>query len=240
GSGIKGAVVNTRTGQLIGERYRIPTPKPADPEAVCAAIQLVISHFSWKGAVGCGFPTPLKQGKCLTEGNLHKSWKGVAVDALFTHRIGNKFTVINDADAAGIAESCFGAGKGQKGVVLIVTIGTGIGSSIFLDGKLLPNTELGHLLNKNGEIFENYASDGTRKRKDLPKKEWGKRLNKYFAHLQLILDPELIIVGGGASKKFDKLSEHFRIDTPIVAAKTQNEAGIIGAAMAASFSLACP
>lgn len=237
GSGIKGAIVDTEKGNLITERHRITTPKPATPEKVANAIQKMIRHFNWTGEVGCGFPTPLKHGKCLTGGNLHESWKGVQVDALFTEKTGNEYSVVNDADAAGLAEISFGAGKGKKGTVIMITLGTGIGSGVFLDGKLLPNTELGHVLYKNGKIFEKYAADSVRKNENLTRKEWGKRLHKYFKHINLILSPDLFIVGGGASKKLGKFVNHINIDTPIVAAEAENEAGIIGAAMAANFHI---
>ncbi len=232
GSGIKGAIVNIKTGKLVGERHRIPTPKPATPEAVAKAIKELITHFNWKGEVGCGFPTPLHHGKCLSGGNLHETWKGVQVDALFKKHTGNNFSVVNDADAAGLAEIHFGAGKGVKGTVIMITLGTGIGSGLFLNGKLLPNTEFGHVLHKDGEIFEKYASDGARKRDGLSRKKWGKRLDKYFNHLKLLLSPDLIIIGGGASKKSEKFIGEINVDFPIVPAQSQNEAGIIGAAMA--------
>ncbi len=237
GTGIKGALVNTKTGKLTTERHRIPTPQPATPQAVANTIQELVNHFNWKGIVGCGFPTPLQHGKCLTGGNLHKDWKGTQVDQLFEEKTGNGYSIVNDADAAGLAEISFGAGKNKPGVVVMITLGTGIGSGVFLDGKLLPNTELGHVLYKDGKSFEKYASDSARKRDGLSRKEWGKRLHKYFSHLQLILSPDLIIIGGGASKKLDKYSSYIKINTPIAPAEAENEAGIIGAAMAANFHI---
>ena len=237
GTGIKGALVDVETGKLTTEKHRIPTPKPATPEAVSNTILELINHFNWKGLVGCGFPTPLQHGKCLSGGNLHKDWKGTQVDELFKAKSGNEFSIVNDADAAGLAEINFGAGKNVKGVVIMITIGTGIGSGLFLDGKLLPNTEFGHVLHKNGDIFEKYASDSARKRNDLSLKDWGKRLHKYFKHINLLLSPDLIIIGGGASKKFDKFEAKIDVDVPIVPAEAENEAGIIGAAMAAKYGL---
>lgn len=237
GTGIKGALVDITTGKLTTEKHRIPTPNPATPEAIANTIQELVNHFNWKGLVGCGFPTPLQHGKCLSGGNLHKDWKGTQVDTLFTAKTGNNFSIVNDADAAGLAEISFGAGKDVKGVVIMITLGTGIGSGLFLDGKLLPNTEFGHVLYKNGEIFEKYASDSARKREGLSRKEWGKRLHKYFKHLNLILSPDLIIIGGGASKKLEKFEGQINVDVPIVSAQSQNEAGIIGAAMAAKFQI---
>lgn len=237
GTGIKGALVNVETGKLTSEKHRIPTPNPATPEAISNTIQELVNHFNWKGKVGCGFPTPLRHGKCLTGGNLHKDWKGIHVDTLFSSKTGNDFSIVNDADAAGLAEINFGAGKDKKGVVIMITLGTGIGSGLFLDGNLIPNTEFGHVLYKNGEIFEKYASDSARKRDNLSRKEWGKRLHKYFKHINLIVSPDLIIIGGGASKKFDKFEAKIDISVPIVAAEAENEAGIIGAAMAAKYEL---
>jgi polyphosphate glucokinase len=237
GTGIKGALVDVKTGKLTTEKHRIPTPIPATPEAVSKTIKQLVNHFNWKGLVGCGFPTPLQHGKCLTGGNLHKDWKGTQVDQLFEATTGNNFSIVNDADAAGLAEINFGAGKDVKGTVIMITLGTGIGSGLFLDGKLVPNTEFGHVLYKNGEIFEKYASDSARKRDDLSRKEWGKRLRKYFKHINLLVSPDLIIVGGGASKKFDKIEAKLDLDVKIVPAQAENEAGIIGAAMAAKHKI---
>ncbi len=232
GSGIKGALVDLETGTLISERHRIPTPKPATPQAVANTIKELVHFFNWKGDVGCGFPTPLHHGKALSGGNLHPDFTNKQVDALFKEVCGNNFYIVNDADAAGLAEIHFGAGKNIKGTVMMITLGTGIGSGLFFDGKLIPNTEFGHVLYKNGEIFEKYASDGARKRDGLSRKKWGKRLDKYFNHLKLVLSPDLFIIGGGASKKSEKFINQINVDVPIVPAKLQNEAGIIGAAMA--------
>jgi polyphosphate glucokinase len=237
GTGIKAAIVNTQTGELITERHRIRTPKPATPEAVSKTIQKLIKHFNWNGIVGCGFPTPLQHGKCLSGGNLHEDWKGVQVNELFKDKTGNIFFVVNDADAAGLAEINFGAGKDKNGVVVMITLGTGIGSAIFLDGKLLPNTEFGHVLHKSGIVFEKYCADSVRKSEKLTQKKWGKRLHEYFKHINLLLSPDLFIVGGGASKKIGKFEKRIKISTPIVAAEAENEAGIIGAALAAKYQI---
>ncbi|MGV6844595.1 MAG: polyphosphate--glucose phosphotransferase [Lutibacter sp.] len=237
GSGIKGAIVNLSNGELVSERYRIATPKPATPENVAETIKKMVNHFNWQGDVGCGFPTPLQHGKCLTGGNLHKEWKDTQVNELFKDATSNTFYIINDADAAGLAEVTYGAGKNVKGVVIMITIGTGIGSGIFLDGKLLPNSELGHVLYKDGDIFEKYASDAARKKYDLNKKQWGKRLSKYFNHINLLLSPDLFIMGGGASKKIDKFEKYIDVPVKIVPAQAENNAGIIGAALAAKFKL---
>ncbi len=233
GSGIKGAIVDTETGELITERHRIATPQPATPEEVAKTVKKIVDHFDWKGKAGSGFPTPLAHGKCQSGGNLHESWKGVHVDQLFQKETGLKFTVINDADAAALAEFNFGAGKGKLGLVAVITLGTGIGSGLFFNGNLIPNVELGHLSYK-GEPFEYYAADSARKREDLTYKKWGKRLDKYFKHAELILSPDLFIIGGGASKKLDKFVDEISINAPIIPAENKNEAGIIGAAIAAA------
>ena len=234
GTGIKGALVDTETGLLTSKRRRIPTPQPATPEAVADTIQKLITHFKWDGLVGCGFPTPLKNGKCLTGGNLHKDWKNLKVEDFFQSKTGNHFSVVNDADAAGLAGIRFGEGKGVKGTVIMITLGTGIGSSLFLDGKLVPNTEFGHVLHKSGCVFEKYAADSVRIEENLSRKQWGKRLHKYFKHINLLLSPDLIIIGGGSSKKFSKFEAQINIDTQIIPAKAENDAGIIGAALAAN------
>lgn len=232
GSGIKGAIVDIETGDLITEKFRLKTPRPAKPDAVAKVVHQIVDHFNWKGQVGVGFPTPLAHGKCLSGGNLHKDWKGVQVDELFSMETGLKFTVINDADAAGEAEMNYGVGKGKKGLVAVITLGTGIGSGLFYDGVLIPNTELGHTVYK-GKAFEKFAADSIRKKEDLTYKQWGKRLNKYFKRIELILSPDLFIVGGGASAKLDKFVDQIKINAPLIAAENRNEAGIIGAAVGA-------
>jgi len=233
GSGIKAAIVDTETGQFISERHRIPTPQPATPEAVSQTIKEMLVHFNWKERAGCGFPTPFHSNKCLSGGNLHDSWKDVNVSQLFNKTTGVDFSVVNDADAAGLAEVRYGAGKDAKGTVILITIGTGIGSAVFLNTKLLPNTELGHVFYKKDMVFEKYAADSIRKKEDLSYKQWGRRLNKYFLNIELILSPDLIILGGGVSKKLDRFIDEIKISTPIVAAHSLNNAGIIGAALAA-------
>jgi polyphosphate glucokinase len=234
GSGVKGAIVDSTSGELLSDRFRLSTPKPASPENLVKTITQLVAHFDWRGKVACGFPTPFHNGKCITGGNLHKKWKGVHVADFFKKEIGNDFTVVNDADAAGLAEIYFGAGKDVSGTVIMVTLGTGIGSAVFLDGKLLPNTEFGHVYTDKGIVFEKYAADSIRKKENLSRRDWGKRLNKYFQHIEMLLSPNIIIIGGGASKKLEKFVDQIKITAPIVAATAQNEAGIIGAALAAS------
>ncbi|EPR65114.1 polyphosphate--glucose phosphotransferase [Cyclobacterium qasimii] len=233
GSGIKGAPVNIETGQLTAERFRIPTPTPTKPESVADTIQEIVDHFKWTGPIGCGFPTVVNNGKCMTKSNIHKSWVGVQIDQLFSEKTGLPVTVINDADAAGLAEMTFGAGKNKKGLVVTVTIGTGLGTGVFYNGILIPNFELGRTYYKNGEIIEYFAADSARQKENLTYIEWGKRFNKFLKHTVRIISPDLFILGGGASKKMDKFEDQITVDVPVIAAENKNEAGIIGAAVAA-------
>ena len=233
GSGIKGAPVNTKTGEIVADRFRIPTPQPSKPKFVADAIKEIVEHFDWKGPIGCGFPTVIHKGKVMTKSNIHKTWVGVHADELFSEVTGLPVTVINDADAAGLAEMTFGAGKGKKGLVVVITIGTGLGSGVFYNEELIPNFELGRIYYKNGDLIEYFASDAARKREELSFKEWGKRFNKFLKHIVRVFSPDLLILGGGASKRFDKFSNEIDIDVPIVIAEFENDAGIIGAALAA-------
>ncbi|MFT7420103.1 MAG: polyphosphate glucokinase [Arcticibacterium sp.] len=231
GSGIKGAKVNLETGELSSERFRLPTPQPATPSAMAKTVKELLRHFNWKGPVGVGFPTIVSNGKCKSQSNLHKDWLGVQIDELFKKTCGNEFNIVNDADAAGLAEMNYGAGKGKNGLVLTVTLGTGIGSGMFYNGVLIPNSELGHLRYKKFKPIEKYAADSARKRDDLSYDEWAERLNYFFNYVNRVCSPDLIIVGGGGSKKWEKLAPHFT-NKNLVVAQTKNEAGIIGAAMA--------
>ncbi|MFT5885966.1 MAG: polyphosphate glucokinase [Arcticibacterium sp.] len=231
GSGIKGAMVNLETGELSSERFRLPTPQPATPMAMAKTVKQLLKHFDWKGPVGVGFPTIVANGKCKSQSNLHKDWLGVQIDELFKKTCGNDFSIVNDADAAGLAEMNYGAGKGKNGLVLTVTLGTGIGSGMFYNGVLIPNSELGHLRYKKNKPVEKYAADSARKRDNLTYDEWAERLNYFFNYVNRVCSPDLIIVGGGASKKWERLAPHFTSKN-LVVAQTKNEAGIIGAAMA--------
>ncbi len=230
GSGIKGALVNTETGRLVTERHRIVTPQPATPKAVGDVIVELIQHFNWKGKVGIGVPAVVKNGVVLTASNIDKKWIGYQANRLLSEKTGCEVECVNDADAAGIAEIHFGAGSKEKGMVLLLTIGTGIGSVIFIDKHLVPNLELGHLEFK-GDIIEKYAADSVRKAEDLSWKEWGKRFNKVLNYLEFRFNPNLFIIGGGVSKKMAKFEEQIVLDTPILPAQMQNNAGIIGAAL---------
>jgi polyphosphate glucokinase len=232
GSGIKAAIVNTTTGELLSERHRIDTPKPSKPKAVAKVIKEIIKHFDWKGPVGCCFPTIVVDGQCKHHGNLSKEWLGVKADKLFKKECnGIPFYVSNDADLAGVAEMNLGAGKDKKGKVFVITIGTGIGSALFYNSKLIPNVELGRIYHTDGEIIEKFTSDSARKREELTLAEWAKRFNIFLNHIKIIHTPELFILGGGISKKFDNFKEHLTVNVPIKVAKFKNNAGIIGAAM---------
>lgn len=236
GSGIKAAIIHTENGELVSERYRIDTPNPATPETVSEAITQVVDYFNWQGPVGCTFPTIIKKGQCMHPGNLGKVWVGVHVDQLFQNTSGVPFYVSNDADLAGVAEMSLGAGKGKMGKVFVITIGTGIGSGMFFDGKLIPNLELGRIYHTNGKIVERHVADSARKREDLSIKKWAKRFDKFLHHLVTIHSPGLIILGGGISKKYDQFQKYLTIDVPIEVAHFRNNAGIIGAAMFAAIN----
>ena len=232
GSGIKGAPVDIETGQLLAERNRIKTPKGAEPEPVAEVAAQIAQSFNWKGPIGIGFPAPIKAGVAMMAANVSPKWVGTNADDLFTKITGCDCTMINDADAAGLAEMAFGAGRGQPGTVIMITLGTGIGSAIFHRGKLLPNTEFGHMEIK-GEDAEARASDAARQRDDLSWKKYAKRLNKYLATMEKLFWPDLFVVGGGISKQSEKFLPLLTIETPTVPAQLLNEAGIIGAALAA-------
>jgi len=232
GSGIKGAPVDTRTGKLLAERIRIKTPKKAEPQPVAEVVAEIARSFEWQGPIGIGFPAPIKSGFTLMAANVSEKWVGLNADELFTKTTGCECTMINDADAAGLAEMKFGAGKGQPGTVILLTLGTGIGSAIFYQGKLLPNTEFGHL-DMKGQDAEHRASDAVRQRDDLSWKKYAKRLNKYIATMNKLFWPDLFIIGGGISKESEKYLPLIKTETPIVPAQFLNEAGIAGAALAA-------
>lgn len=233
GSGIKGAPVNIVTGELTGERHRIPTPQPATPDAIGDVIKELVGYFNWKGKVGIGFPAPVQKGVVLTATNIDNSWIGTNIDSFLSKKTGCDVHVVNDADAAGMAEMAFGSKKVKSGVVLLLTIGTGIGSALFVNGSLLPNTELGNLELMNMSI-EQFASDLTRKKEDLNWKNWAKRFNKVLNLCEQLFYPNLFIIGGGVSKKMEKFEKYIDIDTKFVAAGFLNNAGIIGAAVYAS------
>lgn len=233
GSGIKGAIVDIDRGDFVGDRLRIPTPQPSKPQAVAKVVAQISSHFDWDAPIGCTFPAVVKRGVTLTAANVDKGWIGTDAAALLGKRTGNSVLMLNDADAAGIAEMKFGAGKGVDGLVVILTLGTGIGSSLFMNGKLVPNTEFGHLIIR-GKDAETRASDRAREQKGLSWKQWGKRLSEYLQYLEALITPDLYIIGGGVSKRYTNFFPHIQCETQIVPAQLRNRAGIIGAAIAAA------
>ncbi|MEO1259423.1 MAG: ROK family protein [Bacteroidota bacterium] len=231
GSHIKGAIVDIKKGELTSERVKIATPSPSTPAAVAKVVQELIQQVGFEGdLIGCGFPSIIKNGVCYSAANIDKQWKGTNVQKLFTKATGAKVFVTNDADAAGISEMEYGVGKGVSGSVLLITIGTGLGSALFVDGTLVPNTEFGHFPFK-GDIAEKYVSKTAQKRDNLTWDEFGKRFNEYLLVVERLTSPNLIILGGGYSKKFDNFSGHIDIETKVVTAEMFNHAGIIGAAL---------
>lgn len=232
GSGIKGAPVDVKTGKLLGERLRIKTPKKAEPQPIAEVVAEIARAFDWKGPIGIGFPAPIKGGVAMMAANVSDKWVGTNADELFTKVTGCDCTLINDADAAGLAEMKFGAGKGHPGTVIMITLGTGIGTAIFHNGHLLPNTEFGHL-DMDGKDAEHRASDAVRQRQDLSWKKYAKRLNEYLTAMENLFWPDLFIIGGGISKEAENYVPLLSLTTPVVTAQLLNEAGIVGAALAA-------
>ena len=231
GSGIKGAPVDTETGELVAERERIKTPKPATPEAIARTAVEVVRRSVWDGPVGCGFPSVIKDGVVRTAANIDKAAIGFDMQERLEQELEAPVRVINDGDAAGLAEMRWGAGRGCEGVVLMLTLGTGIGTSLFVEGRLVPNTELGHI-ELRGEDAEHRASDSARKREDLSWQQYAGRLDEYLHKIEDLLWPDLIVIGGGISKKADKFFPHLTARTKVVRAEMLNEAGIAGAALA--------
>jgi polyphosphate glucokinase len=233
GTGIKGAPVDVATGELTAERIRLETPQPSKPDAVAATLAEVVRHFAWTGPIGCTFPAVVKNGVTLTAANVDPAWIGTDAAALFGAAIGAPVTVHNDAAMAGVAEMRFGAGKDRDGVVMIVTLGTGIGTALFHDGVRVPTTEFGHI-EIHGEDAEAMASDRARTEQDMPWKRWAKHVEMYLRHLENLLWPDLFIIGGGVSKRADKWLPMVETRTEVVTAKLLNEAGIVGAALTAA------
>ena len=233
GSGIKGAPVDLKAGEFATDRQRIPTPEESTPEAVAEVVAEIVEHFEdeigKKQPVGITVPAVVHHGTVRTAANIDQSWIGTDADALFTERVGRQVHVVNDADAAGVAEMHYGAGRGNDGVVLLTTLGTGIGTALFMNGELLPNTELGHL-ELDGHDAETRAASSARENEDLSWEDWAERLQRYYSHVEDLLWPDLIIVGGGVSKKADKYLPLLHTRAPIVPAQLKNDAGIIGAA----------
>jgi polyphosphate glucokinase len=235
GSGIKGCVVDLATGKLDGERLRVPTPHPSTPDAVAEVVADIVKQFGWEGPVGITLPCVIKRGTALTAANVDKQWIGTDAAALFAARLGlqsDQVTVLNDADAAGMAEMRFGLGVDRNGVVVLLTFGTGIGSALFQDGKLVPNTEFGHL-EIDGHDAEKRAAASVKDEKNLSWEEWAHRVSKYLRTLEGLIWPDLVIAGGGVSKKADHWLPLLNVRTEVVAASLKNDAGIVGAAAAA-------
>jgi len=233
GSGIKGAPVNIKTAELVAERHRIATPKISTPDAVADVISELVKHFDWKnGPIGCTFPAVIKKGVVKTAANIDNSWIGINGEKLIYAKTGCKTLLLNDADAAGIAEMEFGAGKDNKGVVIIHTFGTGIGSAIFVNGQLVPNTEFGRLEIRCQEA-EQLASARNRTDEGLKWKTWAWRVNEFLARMEALFWPDLFIIGGGISRKHEKFLHLLETRADIVPAQMLNQAGIIGAAIAA-------
>ena len=231
GTGVKGAVVDTTTGKLVRDRFRLLTPQPATPEALCRTVSEVVSHFEWSGPVGCGFPGIIRGGLVRSAAHVSRKWLGRNVKMNFDQATGCSFRVLNDADVAGLAEARFGAGKDQGGVILLLTLGTGIGSALFIDGTLVPNTEFGHVELK-GHDAEYWAAESVRKKRKLSWRKWARQVNLYLQAMEFYLSPDLIIIGGGASRKHEKFIPQLKLDTPVIPAQLRNEAGIVGAAVA--------
>ena len=237
GTGIKGGIVDLTRGKLIGDRFRIDTPKPATPDAVAEVVARIVEELSAReGApdaatpVGVTFPAIIHHGVARSAANVDKSWIGTDVDSLLTGRLGRPVHVMNDADAAGLAEVRYGAGRGVDGTVLIITLGTGIGSALIHNGVLVPNVELGHL-EIDGAVAETKASASARERDDLSWDEYAQRLQRFFTHTEFLLSPSLFVIGGGISKRADDYLPKISVNAPIVVASSKNNAGIVGSAL---------
>jgi len=234
GSGIKGAPVDLETGTLTRDRHRIDTPSPATPEAVADVIGQIVGHFGWEGAIGCTVPARVEHGLVRTASNIHDSWIDTHVEKIIRKATGLPVHAINDADAAGLASMAYGAGKCRNDFVFFITVGTGIGTAMFVEQVLVPNCELGHLP-MHGGIAEDYASDRVRKGEDLSWAEWAGRFQEYLDLVEFLFAPDLIIIGGGVSRphKANEYLEHLDVNAELVVAHLENEAGLIGAAYSA-------
>jgi polyphosphate glucokinase len=230
GTGIKGAPVDIETGTLLAERLRLLTPSPATPEAVADVVAELLTQIGVEGPVGLTLPAVVRDGTVETASNIDQTWIGIDAVRLFADRTERAVSVVNDADAAGVAESRFGAGKGATGVVAVITLGTGIGSALIVDGTLVPNTELGHLPLHHGDA-EDWAAESVRESEELSWKKYAHRLQLYLELVERVLWPELIIIGGGVSKNSDKFLNFVELRTPVVPAQLLNDAGIVGAAL---------
>ena len=240
GTGIKGGIVELSTGEVLGDRYRIPTPSPSSPLAVAKVVKEIVEELmtrphapSDEAPVGITFPAIIANGVARSAANVDKSWIDADVDAIFAKELGRHVQVMNDADAAGLAEARYGAGQGVKGTVLVITLGTGIGSAFIYDGTLVPNVELGHL-ELDGINAETRASASARERDNLDWDEYSGRLQRYFSHVEFLFSPELFIIGGGISKRSEDYLPQLKLRTKIIPAQLQNNAGIVGGALQAA------
>jgi polyphosphate glucokinase len=232
GSGMKAAPVDLATGTLAKERLKIATPQPSTPDAMADVVTKLLDHFEWRGPAGVTFPGVVHHGIAKSAANVDKSWVNTDIDAVFTEASGRDVKVINDADAAGLAEMRYGAGQGRDGVVMLFTFGTGVGSALFLDGKLVPNTELGHM-ELDGKEAEKRAAASARDRENLSWKAWAERVDRYLERIVFLFSPDLIIVGGGVSRRPEKWLPEIDVGVEIVPAALSNDAGIVGAALIA-------
>ncbi|MCB0688715.1 MAG: ROK family protein [Saprospiraceae bacterium] len=232
GTGIKAALVDVNAGKLLTEKTKLLTPQPSDPLSVVEVVKQLIKIFRYKGPIGCGFPAIIHHGVAKSAANIDDSWMNVDIEKFFYKETGLAFYVANDADVAGLAEVKFGKSR-LKGMVIVLTIGTGIGSGMFVDGKLIPNTELGHL-NYKESVYEHYVSNNARKNNNLSWEEWAPGFADYLRHLEKLFSPDLFVIGGGASSKFDRFGKLLEVDTPVIPAQFENNAGILGAAIYAT------
>ncbi|GAA2527991.1 polyphosphate--glucose phosphotransferase [Rarobacter incanus] len=232
GTGIKGAPVDIATGELLSKRHRIPTPENSTPDAVGAIIAEMVNYFDLPSdaPVGVAFPAPIRHGVIKFIANLDKSWKGVNLEEVVSQAVGRSVSVLNDADAAGYGEALYGAAKEEEGTILVLTLGTGIGSALIVNDTLVPNTEFGHL-EMNGGDAEKEASAVSRERNELDWDVWANGpLQQYFSMVDMLLSPDLIVVGGGVSKAHEKWMPLLNVECPIIPAELRNNAGIAGAA----------
>ena len=232
-TGIKGGLVDVKSGNMLTERHRFDTPHPATPKAMAATVQKLVNHFEYDGTVGIGFPAIVRRGVAGSASNIDKSWIGTNIPKTFQKKTGLKFYALNDADAAGIASMNYGVGRkfADDGTVLMVTIGTGLGGAIFVDGELMPNLELGQIyLRGMDHVAEKYISNKVRKDNDLDWAEFGKRFNDFLHHVDFVLNPDLIVLGGGASKHFESFRSYLQTNAKVQASVLRNTAGTIGAA----------
>jgi polyphosphate glucokinase len=237
GSGIKGAPVDLESGELTADRLRLPTPERSTPAAVAEVVARIVEQFGWTGPIGCTFPAVVRRGIVRTAANVDRSWVGTDLEELLRGATGVPVIGLNDADAAGLAEVRYGAANSHRGVVIMTTLGTGIGSALVSDGQLVPNTELGHL-EVGGHDAETRASDAARDRENLSWEQWAKRLQKYYRRLEDLFWPDLFVVGGGVSRKSDRFLPLLELRTEIVPAQLRNQAGIVGAALYSAEHLA--